>query len=895
MNRISEAWRRLKFLLHGKQAEAELAEEMRLHMEMRAAERQQEGLSPRDAGDRARRDFGNELLLREAGKEVWGWGWLDSLLQDIRYGLRTLASSPGFTLTAVLSLALGIGANTAIFTILNAVMLRSLPVKDPQRLVEMRQGSFTNPIWEAYRDRQQIFDGMLAFSGSMFDLAEGGEKQPGSGLWVSGSFFDVLGVTPVQGRLINKDDDTRGGGKSGPVVVLSHAFWMSHYSGDPNVVGRMLKIDRHPFQIVGVAAPWFKGLDVDRGFDFAIPIACEPIINTDQSALDQRSWWWLRILGRLPEGKTIEQAEAQLKALTPQVNQATLPDKWEPEDQKKYLERSYTLHPASTGFSVVGDRYKKALYTLMAVVGLVLLIACANIANLQLARAASREREMSIRLAIGAGRGRVIRQLLTESLLLSLLGAAGGLLLARWGSSVLVGLLSTVREPLEIDLAPDLNVLLFTSSVAILTAFLFGLVPALRATGVAPNQVLKEHARGAGEGTSRLRLGKALVAVQVALSLVLLVGAGLFLGTMHNLLTLSTGFDTHNVLIVGVDGITRTPKPQRYELYRDLLERVRATPGVQAAASSMFTPISGMMWNNFTSPEGYTPKSKDDTMLWFNRVSPGYFHTMGTPIVAGRDFKDTDTAHSTKVIIINESAARKFFANSNPIGKTIGLEDGPGTPQQKYEVTAVAKDAKYESISEETKLTGYLVMAQDADPWPMLNIMVRTQGPVTSVIPALRSRLTQGNPSLSLEFKDFERQVRDSLLQQRIVALLSTFFAALALLLAVIGLYGITAYGVARRRGEIGIRMALGASQESVIRLVLRDVVRMLLIGTVLGVAVSLAAGRLVSSLLFGVKPADPATIVAAALLLGTATAMAGYLPARRASRLDPASALRDE
>ena len=889
---MGELWRRLQFLFHRKQYEQDLADEMRLHLDLRAAEQGESA---------ARRRFGNLTQLHEAGRGVWVWAFLETLVQDIRYGLRTLAANPGFTATAVLSLALGIGANTAIFSILNAVMLRSLPVEDPHRLVELRtadNGSFTNPIWEQVRDHQQAFSGALAFGTDRFDLSAGGESRFAQGMWVSGDFFRVLGVPAMRGRLFSRDDDRHGGGPSGPVAVISYAFWKRDFGGDPNILGRTVRLDRHLFTIIGVTPPWFTGLEVDRGYDVAIPIGCEPVLHTDQSALDARSWWWLRILGRLMPGETPSQADARMKALAPEVNRATLPPNWDADGKRQYLQRSFELHPAATGFSDTGHEYRTALFTVMAVVGLVLLIACANIANLLLARASARQREISVRMAIGAARVRVIRQLLTESLLLSILGSAGGLLFAIWGSSGLVRLLSRTGNELQLDVAPDLRVLAFTIGVAVLTGLLFGLAPALRATSVAPNNVLKEHARGMVAGTSRFNLGKALVTGQVALSLMLLVGAGLFLGTLRNLLKTELGFNRHNVLLVRADVMqANVPKPQRGRVFQDIVARLREIPGVASASSSVMTPISHMMWNELTFPEGYTPKGKDDTLVYFNRVSPGYFETMRTPLLLGRDFSEHDDLSAPKVMIINETTARQFFGSGNPIGKTIALDESYMQPGKRevYQVIGVSKDAKYNAIDEKPVPTAYVACAQDGDPWSTVNFEVRSEQPVDRLTPSIRAAIGRVNPGISLEFRNFETQVDESLLQPRMVALLSTFFGGLALLLAMIGLYGVTAYGVARRQGEIGIRVALGAQPGAVIWLVLRDVIGMLAIGPLLGLAASLAAGRLVRSLLYGLTSYDPAPLAIAAVVLGAATGIAAYLPARRAARLDPVAALREE
>jgi putative ABC transport system permease protein len=906
MSWLGELRRRLQFLFYRKRFEQDLADEMNLHLELRAAEN----------SHAARQRFGNLTQLAETSRGVWGWTFLGTLVQDVRYGLRTLAANPGFAATAVLSLALGIGANTAIFSVLNAMMLRSLPVEDPHRLVQLqsfgrafRPDYFTNPIWEQVRDRQQAFSGMLSWSTDRFDLSVGGESHFAEGLWVSGDFFHVLGVPAMRGRLITTDDDVHGGGHAGPVAVISYSFWKRHFVGDPNILGKTVRLDRHPFAIIGVTPPWFTGLDVDRGYDVAVPIGCEPILHTESSTLADRGAFWFRILGRLKPGETPQEAEERMKALAPEINRATLPQYFHAEFTREYLKQSFALQPAATGFSETGTKYSTALFTVMGVVGLVLLIACANIANLLLARAAARQREISVRMAIGAGRGRVIRQLMTESLLLSVLGAGGGLLIAAWGSPLLVRLLSKTGNELQLDVAPDLRVLTFTIGVAILTGLLFGLAPALRATNILPNQMLKEHARGMVAGGSRLNLGKALVTGQVALSLMLLAGAALFLGTLRNLLNTDLGFSRHDVLLVGAN-VTQAsvPKTQRSGVYREIVERLREIPGVASASSSGMTPISGGRWIDSVYPEGYSPKAqqeenievgagKDITLVYFNRVSPGYFQTMRTPLLLGRDFSAHDDLNAPKVMIINESAAHLFFAPANPIGKTIGADPGGKTGKSKdvYQVIGVVKDAKYVAVGEAPKLTAYLAHAQDADPGPYVNFEVRSDIPADRLIPLIRSAIGGVNRGVALEFRSFETQVDESLLQPRMVALLSGFFGGLALLLAMIGLYGVTAYGVARRRGEIGIRMALGAQQGAVIWLVLRDVVAMLAIGTMLGLAASLAAGRLVASLLYGVKSYDPAPLAIAVLLLGAATVIAAYLPARGAALLDPMAALREE
>jgi predicted permease len=888
---FGELWRRFQFLLHRKSFEQDLAEEIRLHLDLRAMD---------EGSERAARlHFGNASLLRETSREAWGWTFMETLWQDIRYALRDLKASPGFTAVAVLSLALGIGANTAIFSILNAVMLRSLPVEDPSRLVQVKMGgdsSYTNPLWEQIRDHQTGFSGMLAFSRDRFDLSSGGVSQFAQGLWVSGNYFHVLGVPALRGRVFTAEDDRRGGGASGPVAVISYAFWKEHFAGDPGVIGRILHLNRHPFQIVGVTPEWFHGLDLDRRYGVAIPIACDPIMHADGSWLDARSIWWLTILGRLAPGVSFEQAQARVKSISPGVFQATLPPNWDAGDKEDYLSHTLSVHPAATGFSGTGTSYRAALFALMGVVGLVLMIACANVANLLLARAAARQRDIAVRLAIGAGRFRLVRQLLTESFVLSALGAAAGLAFALWGSRLLIHLLSASGKELEFDLSIDAHLLLFTLGVATLTGLLFGLLPALRATRVSPNQTLKEGARGLVTGSSKFNLRNALVIAQIALTLILLVGAGLFITTMNHLLHVDAGFDTHNVLIASVDMLpTGVAQEQRRPLFAAMLDGVRQVPGVSAASSSVMTPISHFGWNEWTYPVGKKATSREDENVYLNRISAGYFRTMGTPLLLGRDFSQADTVSSLKSIILSETTAHVFFGTDSPLGKMVGMENGPGK-RDALQVIGVVKDAKYEALNQSASFkTAFLAASQDPKPWASVSFEIRSNLSPDKIRPAVRDAITKVNHTASIEFHSFETQVNDSLRQQETVALLSGFFGALALLLAMIGLYGVTAYSVVQRQGEIGIRMALGAQQRAVLWLVMRDVALMLGVGTMIGAAASLALTRLVATLLFGVKANDPATLAVAALGLAIASVAAAYAPARRAARLDPVRALRNE
>jgi len=897
------AWyHRFHNLFRREKLDRRIDDELAFHVTERVDELTAQGMSEKEALRRARRQFGNYTRQKEKTREADLLGWLETIAQDVRYGFRTLAANPGFTATAVLSLMLGIGANTAIFTVLNALLLRSLPVEDPQALAQITPGAFgddefTNPIWQQVRDHQQAFSGVLAYSPARFDLAAGGESHFAEGLWVSGDFFRVLGVPALQGRVFTKDDDQYRGGPAGPVAVISYSFWKRNFPDDAHVIGKTVRLERHQFEIVGVTPPWFTGLDVDKSFDVAIPIGYEPILHPDHSMFNERLGWWLRILGRLPAGETVQRAQDRMRALAPAVYRATVPQDFEADSQKQYLTNTFFLRPAATGFSGTGNKYRTALFTLMGIAGLVLLIACANIANLLLARGSARQREFSVRMSIGAARSRVIRQLMTESLLLAVLGAAGGFLIAMWGSRLLVRLLPAARDPLEINLSPDPHLLAFTIGAAVLTALLFGLAPAFRATRIELNQVLKESASAGVKGSSRFNLGKALVAGQVAVSLVLLVGAGLFLGTLRNLLAVNPGFDSHDVLIVNANvQHVASGKEQVIRSHSEILDRLQALPDVASAASSALTPMSGRGWNGRAEAEGFVPESPHDSMVFLNRVSPGYFKTLKTPLLAGRDFSDRDNASAPPAMVINESAARHFFGAENPIGKTISTDERDASNAKKiYHVIGVTKDAKYFQLEENPVRTAYLAAGQDPDPDPTRYYEVRSRGPLDALTPSIRTAIAQVNRGISLEFRSFDAQVGESLLQPRMVALLSSLFGALALMLAMVGLYGVTNYAVARRRGEIGIRIALGATGRSVIWLMLQDVAVLLAVGVLVGLAASLAAGRLIHSLLYGLRPNDPLHLTGAAFILVVAAALAAYLPARRAARLDPMTALRDE
>ncbi len=622
-------WRRLR---HRDRLDGQLDAELRDHLDRLTADSVRAGLPAGEARRRARLSFGGLDQVKEACRDVRGTRWLEEIAQDLRYGLRMLRLSPAFTLVAVASLALGIGANSAIFGLVDSVLLKSLPVREPDRLVLLDGGSWTHPIWEQIRDRQaEIVSGAAAWSELRFDLSRGGPTEPVEGLWVSGEFFDVLGVPAIAGRTFTARDDARDGGPDGPVAVISYAFWQRHFGGAADAIGRPLTLDRTPFTIVGVTPPGFFGPAVGRSFDVAVPLGTQAIVRGPQSWLDQRSTWVLEIMARLKPGQTADAATRALRAVQPQIRSATNPD-WPAEMAGDYLRDGFTLVPAAAGPSGLRTRYGQPLMVLMAVVGLVLLIACANIANLLLARAAGRQHELSMRLALGATRGRLTRQLLVESLLLASLGAALGLLLAQWGSRLLVTQLATPRSTVALDLTLDWRILAFTAGVAVATAVLFGTAPALRARHVEPHDALKEQGRSpAGE---RVRApGGPLIAVQVAFSLVLVVAAGLFLRTFATLATRDLGFERDPVLVVEVDASrSRVPADGRLELFNRVREAAAAVPGVARAGISRITPVSGSGWNGPVELADRPDLTERERMTFFNSVTPGWFATYGTPL-----------------------------------------------------------------------------------------------------------------------------------------------------------------------------------------------------------------------------------------------------------------------
>ncbi|MEO7964205.1 MAG: ABC transporter permease, partial [Gemmatimonadaceae bacterium] len=794
-------------------------------------------------------------------------------------------------------LALGIGANTAIFSLINAVILRDLPVRDPKQLVVVGMGEegpapFTNPLWEQLRDHQDVFENVLAFGGTSFNLASAGEERPINGYWVSGSFFPTLGVHAVMGRTISPSDDTPG---CPAVIAISDAYWQGVMGKDPSVVGRTLAFSGHRVEIVGVVDPRFTGMEKGRAPQFYLPLCAEAVFSESGGFLKHRSWWLLTVVGRLREGMSVAQVNARLKQTTGAYFAATLPPRWSVENTQEYLKRTLNASASLEGLSELRSQYANALFVLMGIVAVVLLIACANVANLMLARSAVRQRELAVRVALGAARGRIVRQLFTEGLLLSIVGAVGGIVLAWWGSRGLVAFLTSSREAVSLDLRVDTSILAFTAAIAIATAILFGLAPALRGAGVAPQGALTGQGRGVVEGHSRFGIGKILVAAQVALSLVLVTGAALLLGSFRTMATMNPGFDADGIVVAEVDlHLPSEPRSQPNVERRRLLERLRALPESKGASASYNTPLSNRVWNDLVQVQGVTFKRPEDAETYINLVTDGYFSTMGMRLVGGRDISVQDVAGSPMVAVINETAARKFFKGRNPLGAAFTLQRGDGSSPP-YEVVGVVSDAKYGSLRDATPATSFFAMTQDTSFNDGVSFVVRGRVPFGEMRAALGRVFTEMAPRASLRLRPLSVQLADAMQRERLLAALSVFFGGLALLLSVIGLYGTMAYSVARRRKEIGIRLALGAARSRVMSDVLVEVAQVLTIGVALGLAGALASTRVVAGFLFGVTARDPATFVLSALVLAVVAVLAGLLPALRASRMDPMQTLRTD
>ncbi|MDA8019080.1 MAG: ABC transporter permease [Thermoanaerobaculia bacterium] len=890
-------FRRLKNFLRPDRIARDIDRELEFHLEERMDELVSSGWSEREARREARRRFGHRAEWREQTYDIEVLPGLDMLRSDVKYALRAMRRSPGFTAVAIVSLALGIGANTAIFSLIDAVMLRPLPVDRPEQLVQIvmenNRTAFTNPIWEQVRDGQEILDGAFAFADTSFDLGDGGVVRYAPGTWVSGDYFEVLGITPAAGRLLGRSDDIRG---CAARAVLGHDFWQREFGGDKEVVGRPLSLQGLSFEVVGVAQPGFRGIHVGRRADVFAPLCSIASVRSPE-ILDARSSWFLNVFGRLGETTGFEQASAGVAAFAPSVYAATVPQDWSADEQAEYRQGVLQLTQASTGISYLRGRYRQALIVLWVVVGAVLLITCANVAQLLLARAVARQQEVAMRLALGSGRRRLVRQLLTESLLLALLGAGAGILFARWSSQALVSWLSYSRQPVALDLVLDARILGFTIAVTALTGILFGLAPAWRSTRVEPQDALRGAGRDAvaGSGTSRLGTSQGIVVVQVALSLVLVTAAVLLAGSFGRLASLDPGFEAEGVLLFEADWSRIDMDEERQREFRQqMLRRVRAIPGVRHASASLVTPIGGISWNEYIEVDGFAPRDERDSLAWFNGVTEGYLEALGTALVAGRDLSSSDRHGAPPVALVNQTLVETFFGGESPLNRSLRIRDHDQVGEP-IEIVGVVEDAKYRRLDEETLPTVYRPLDQSESWGSSVHLELSTGGPAEDLIGPVTEAMQAVHPALRFEFTSMREQVASSLARPRLLATLSGFFALLALMLSVIGLFGVISFGINRRRKEIGVRVALGAGRAGILRLVGEEVARLVGLGVGLGVLLALVAVRLIDSFLYGVTARDPATFLFSAILLSAVALAAGILPAWRASGTDPMLALRDE
>jgi predicted permease len=903
-------------LFHRQQGEQDLDRELTAYLEAAIERHMKAGLGREAATRAARIEMGSMAAVKDHTRDA-GWeSAFESLWQDLRYAVRGLRRSRGFALVAILTLALGIGANSAIFSVVNGLLLRALPVAAPEQLavVSTRESidlefpaGWNYVVWSQIRDRRDLFGRSLSWTAfpERLDLAQGGEADPVEGMFVSGNFFDELGVPMITGRTFVDREDVLGAPES-LVAIISYGLWQRRFGGAADVIGRRITVERVPVEIIGVAPPEFLGPEVGRAFDIAMPVGAAPVVRNEKDWGTPEGRSFLAVMVRLGPGQSMATETAALRAAQRQMIEATLrPDEIWGEYHERIARDPITLMPAATGTSELRRQYTRPLVTILVIAVVVLLIACANIANLLLARATARERELSVRRALGATRWRLAQQMLLESLLLSVVGAIAGLILAIWGSRTLVAQLSTWFDRVALDVSLDWRVLLFTTLVTVVTAILFGTAPAIRASLAVAGAALGESLAHRGAGSSGTRVRGSLLMAQVALSLALLVAAGLFIRTFRHVVAVPLGFNSERVLVVNVNA-TRVPvaSAARPEFYRQMIEVVTAVPGVTHAASSLATPVNrGATFVGEFNLLGRAPLPQDERRLVVNYITPEWFATYGIGVREGRVLQPTDTAKSPPVVVVNEAFVRKFFPGRSPIGEALAeIAYTPEFPVTPRTIVGVVNDSVDVSLRSSPHPTIYQPLAQWASLMPLmptppqisLSVRAASDSPAL-LIRSVAGALTTLDPRLAFSFQPLADQVSAARQQERLVAILSGFFGVLALGLAAVGLYGVTAYAVARRRAEIGIRMALGAQRRDVVRLALHHSLVWSVAGALIGVTGAALLTRYLETLLFGVSPLDPVTFTAALMLLGFVMTLATLIPARRAATIDPTVVLRGE
>ena len=887
-------FRRIWALGKRSQLDREIEDELRDHLQMRTNANIAKGMSPEQAARSARLRFGNPDVLKESVEAEDAALTIESLFHDVRYALRGFARSPGFTTVAIITLALGIGANTAVFQLLDAVRLRSLPIQKPQELVELliiggnsglgvndnQYTSFTIPMWQEVRRHHDPLSGVFAWRQDEAIVRQRKDGKRVRALEVSGEFFNVLGILPWQGRLIEPQDEA---GCNISKVVASYPFWKAQMGSEPITPNTTILVEGRAVQVLGVTPPSFFGVAVGDRFELAYPTCIPPD--------PRREVFNLSVMGRLKPGWDVARASGYFTSLSPGLFESTAPTDYNAEAVKTFKSFKLGAYPAAAGVSLLRDAYDSSLQLLLAITGLVLLIACANLANLMFARANARQRELAIRMALGASRRRMLRQLLIESGLLALSGATLGVALAQPLSRLLVTALGTSQSSIYLAIVTDWRVLLFAAAVATLTCVVFGTVPAMRGANADPIAALKSGERGIAGNRQHFFAQRLMVITQIAVSMVLLVGALLFVRSYRNLITLDPGMRERGITIAYFDFPTLDIKPENEaEFKRQLVEDVRSIPGIQNAATTTNTPLGGSTWGHTVHVGAIEGSSR------FTYASPSYFATMGIPLLTGRGFTDADTKATPLVLIVNQAFIRKYIGAGQPIGKLVHVMPEPQYPERTYQIVGTIPDTRYSDLREDTQRIAFVPAAQlPVDAQRRGVAMMIASGTGTDAITTIRRTLETKYPSMTLQFFDFQQEIRDHLVGDRLMAMLSGFFGLLAALLVVVGLYGVLSYFITLRRNEIGIRIALGAKRRQVIALVMRDTAAMLLTGVVLGTALALLAGQAATAMLFGLKPYDLATLAFAIVLLAVIGILASLLPAVEASNLDPVAALRAE
>jgi predicted permease len=903
-----ELLRRIRMLFHRNRFQSDLEEEMRLHLDLREQEQREAGLSHQAAHQAAYLKFGNPTAIKEMSHTTWGWNWLEDFFEDIRYGFRSMLRSPALTAVALLSLALGIGANTAIFSFLDAVMLRSLPVRDPSHLALFGEGNdagetddygsttwYSYPFYRQIQQKNAVFSNVAAISSTqnrVHGTIDGRDDVEEMRVQlVSGTYFSTLGVQPFIGRALSDDDDNSEGDH--PVVVVSYAWWKRVLAGDPVVLNRKIKLGTTLFSIVGVAPAEFFGTKVGEAPDLWVPTSMMKSVPPGANGYKNDFYQSMYILGRLKPGVTREQATANVNVLYQQITRAFPDANLNPRNTANLNKAHVVLTPMTTGLSSLRHRFSDPLKILMGVTALVLLIACANIANLLLARSTARAREFAVRQALGAGHMRLVRQLLTESLLLAVLGGLLGVGLAAFADRLLLRMISGGADMIPLDVSINFRLLLFNLAITVATALLFGIVPALRGTRVELTDALKDG-RGPASGTSRSPIGKVLIVAQVAISLVLTVGAILFIRSLVNLTNVDTGFNREGVLRLEVDSNVlglKSDDPRMIAMFQQIEERVRALPAVKAASFASFVFGQGS-WNTGIRISGM--EANEHANVKHNVIGNDYFATLQIPLLAGRTFGPKDTSTSHRVAIISEGMAKDLFPPGvNPIGHHYYTTLDP-RPDADIEVIGIVKDVKFQSLQEPQQYIDYLPNPQH--PWGYGGLAVRYTGDFNIISNEVQHAIHSINHTLPISrITTLDEQVARSITNQRLVAQLSAFFGLLAVFLSCIGIYGLMSYIVSRRTNEIGIRIAIGASRADVRWLVMREIVLLVAIGTAVGIPVAMAGSRLVANMLFGMSGVNWISLAASVVGLLLVGLIAGYLPAQRASRVDPMVALRYE